>query len=121
MNKKVKIITVLALLVLIVTSLVIINYAERKEEEKCYSDWLALFEVQAEAHINVHSDINFKNTATDEQYMLVPEKYYTNRESAMGDGPLRVYITKDGTIIACFGDLEHVQAYYDRGFLGPMG
>lgn len=124
MKKKVKIIliiTVLALLALLVSTLTIIDYAKRNEKEKCYSDYLALYEVQAEAHINVHSDINFKNTATDEQYMLVPEKYYTNRESAMGDGPLRVYITKDGTVIACFGDLEHVQAYYDRGFLGPMG
>ena len=121
MNKKVKIITVLALLVLIVSTLTIIDYAKRNEKEKCYSDYLALYEVQAEAYINVHSDVDFKNTATDEQYMLVPEKYYTNRESAMGDGPLRVYITKDGTIIACFGDLEHVQAYYDRGFLGPTG
>lgn len=122
MNKKVKlilIITVLALLTVFVSILAINNYAKREEEEKCYSDWLALFEVQAEAYINVHSDINFKNTATDEQYMLVPEKYYTDRKSAMGDGPLRVYITKDGTVIACFGDLEHVREYYNRGFLGP--
>ena len=96
----------------------LIDYAERNETEKCYSDYLALVEVQAEAHINIYEDISFKNTASDEQYMLVPERYYTNRESVMGDGPLRVYITKDGTVIACFGDLDHTPGYYHSVVLG---
>lgn len=123
MKKKAKSILIIAALagcIILVGVVLLIDYAENVEIEKCHTDFMNLYSVQIEAEMKIYEDACFENTATDEQYMLVPEKYYTNRESAMGDGPLRVYITKDGTVIACFGDLEHIQEYYDRGFLGPL-
>lgn len=75
-------------------------------------DAASLRSVVAEAYINMHSDPDFVNTATEDEAMLVPEKYYTYVESVQGHGPVFVYVTIDGNVHAFFGEPYRDIHYY---------
>ena len=93
-------------------TLVIINVPRLNKRENDHADATALRTVIAEAYININEDRDFVNTATEDQPMEVPEKYYTYVESVQGDGRVYVFVNVDGSVGAYFGSPEKGIGYY---------
>jgi len=86
-----------------------------EHNRKCIDDIRYLRSVIAEAYINIKMDPNFVNTATEEQPMEIPEKYYTEYDSYIGDGPVHVLLYADRDINAYYGKPERDLNYYEYG------
>lgn len=113
MKIKDKVINVALLAVLLGTAAIILmNVYSAKKQEKNQADATALRSVIAEAYININEDPDFVNTATENQPMEVPEKYYTYVESVQGDGRVYVFVHMDGSVDAYFGSPEKTIGYY---------
>lgn len=72
----------------------------------------ALRNITSEAYVNIMSDPEFVNTATVDQLMEVPEKYYTYVESVQGHGPVYVFVDINYNVDAYFGTPEKDIRYY---------
>ncbi len=86
-------------------------YQEKKRENN-QTDGLALHSIIAEAYLNINADPDFINTASENQPMEIPEKYYTYVESVQGDGCVHVVVYADGHVDAYFGTPEKTREYY---------
>lgn len=113
MKVKDKIINVLLLASLLgIAAIILINVYNTKKQENNQADATTLRSVIAEAYININEDREFVNTATENQPMEVPEKYYTYVESVQGDGRVYVFVNADGSVDAYFGSPEKTIGYY---------
>lgn len=83
-----------------------------REHNEANEDYDTLHYVIAEAYINVRADSNFVNTATEDEPMVIPDKYYAYQESAMGDGRAYAVIDSDGRVDAYFGSPDKNQEHY---------
>lgn len=89
-----------------------IAYRREQQSKADNEDAAALRSVIAEAYVNINDDPEFVNTATEDQPMEIPEKYYTYVESVQGDGRVYVFVNVDGSVDAYFGSPERVIGYY---------
>lgn len=86
--------------------------------ENCREDVGRLRNAIAEAYININKDPMFINTATDDQPMEIPEKYYTAHESFRGDGAMHMVVYADGDVRGYYGKPERDLHYYMYGDSG---
>ena len=121
--KKIIIITLVVIVVLgIVLVPVQINYCKKLREDKMWEDFINLGQIEVITYLNINEDPAFVNTATEDRLMVVPEKYYPAKESALGYGRACVYVTVDGDMVACFGSLTYTEEYYaDKLGVKPRG
>ena len=103
---------VLVVAILLSVGCILLPSYLRRQEEYDQEDARVLRSVIAEAYININKDPEFENTATEDQPMKIPEKYYTYVESVQGDGPVYVFVDMDGCVDAYFGSPEKVIGYY---------
>jgi len=114
MSTKKKTVILFAMIAVIMTVLILmqVNYYITLRDKRLKEDYYKLRQVKATAYINLKHDPEFINTATSDQPMALPESYYPAAESALGYGPVRVYITVDDSVIAYFGEPTYTEAYY---------
>ena len=87
-----------------------------REDAEAMDDYYSLRNVIAEAYINIfYADPNFVNAATEEEPMVIPDQYYSHKESAMGDGRDYAVVKTDGSVVAYFGSPEKTSEYYIYG------
>lgn len=79
---------------------------------ECREDISHLRDGLAEAYININADPNFVNTATDDQPMVIPEKYYSGRDSFHGDGPMCAVVFANGSVETYYGSPEKNLDHY---------
>ena len=108
----------MVLLFVIVADLVFgtIAYGICEKKRNDYAeDCENLRSIIAEAYVNTVLNPDFENTATDDQPIEIPEKYYTSVESAQGDGWARAVLYADGNVDVYFGSPEKTLDYYRYG------
>lgn len=106
----------LGLISLSILSYFLLHYVDDQNEQRRKAngeDAAALRSVIAETYITTSQDPEFVNTATKEDPMEIPEKYYAYAESVQGHGRVYVFIDVDGNISAYFGSPEKVISFYD--------
>ena len=89
------------------------EYLRKQQSKKDAADAASLRSVIAEAYLNINADSDFVNTATEDEPMEIPEKYYTYVESVQGDGPVHVVVDPNYNVEAYFGTPEKTRGYYE--------
>jgi hypothetical protein len=85
-----------------------------REQKNVEEDRQTLRECIAEAYINIMEDPDYVYTGTDDQPMQVPEKYYTVKESLLGEGRVYAVVDRNNNVDAYFGVPERNLDYYMR-------